>query len=264
VIVQVAYGEDWGVSEKHPPRLWMTEIAELTALRQNNPMVKYSGFQTDRRIRHLESLLDKEFYRILDRRLADASAVTASKTKDICSIAIDQMKSADGSLSDDDKITIMHQLKTFYFAGNDTTATLISWAMWLLSQHDEAVEKLLAELKKQKIWADGKTPTYDQLQNCTYLEAVLQESLRLYPPASSARYTSDLSETWGNYTIGGSIFVYISTYVMHRRNRPDDLVPERFLDASKKPAFNAWSRGPRDCQGKYFAMLEAKMAAPSF
>jgi cytochrome P450 len=193
VIVQAAYGEDWGGSDQHPPRLWMTELTELTALRGSNPVAKYFGFRTDRRIKHLEKLFDKEFYRILDRRLAEASAGTASKTRDICSIAIDQMKCADGSLTDDDRITVMHQLKTFYFAGHDTTATLISWAVWLLSQHDDALEKLRAELKEQDIWADGKTPTYDQLQNCPYLEVVLTESLRLSPPAATAQYTYDLS-----------------------------------------------------------------------
>jgi cytochrome P450 len=265
VIVQVAYGEDWGGSDQHPPRLWMTELTSLTVLRGSNPVVKYFGFQTDRRIKHLEKLLDKEFYRILDSRLAEASAGTASKTRDICSIAIDQMKCADGSLTDDDRITVMHQLKTFYFAGHDTTATLISWAIWLLSQNGEALEKLRAELKEQEIWADGNTPTYDQLQNCPYLEVVLTESLRLYPPASTARLTPDLSESWGGYTLGGSV-LYVSAYVMQRHpdhwDRPDDFVPERFLDASDNGAskFNAWSRGPRDCLGKYFAKLEAKMA----
>jgi cytochrome P450 len=54
--------------------------------------------------------------------------------------------------------------------------------------------------------------------------------------------------------------------VMHRHpdlwDRPDDFVPERFLDASENLAskFNGWSRGPRDCLGRYFAKLEAKMA----
>jgi hypothetical protein len=53
--------EDWGGSEMHPPRLWMTELTERTALRGNNSMVQYFGFQTARPIRQLEKLLDQEF-----------------------------------------------------------------------------------------------------------------------------------------------------------------------------------------------------------
>ena len=181
---------------------------------------------------------------------------------------MDLIKGKDGSLSEDDKITVIHQLKTFYFAGHDTTATLISWATWLLSQHGEVLESLRAELKQQKIWADGKIPSYDQLLKCTYLDAVLKESLRLYPPGSSARYTPDVSETWGPYTTGGAI-LYLNHYVMHRHpdlwDRPDEFVPDRFFDSAENFAakWMPFSRGPRDCVGKYFAMLEAKMAIAS-
>jgi cytochrome P450 len=272
VIVQVAYGEDWGGSKSHPPRLWMTELTELTSDVTNNPFVKYFGLKTAWRIRHLEKLLDKEFYRILDRRLVEATTPRSmspnSAQEDICSIAINQMKRPDGSLSDEDKESVMHQLKTFYFAGHDTTATLLSWAVWLLSQDEKALEKLRAELYEQNIWTNEETPSYDLLQKCPYLEAVLKEALRLYPPAASARFTSDVSETWGGYTIGGTV-LYLSSYVMHRHpdlwDCPDDFVPERFIDASGSLAkkWNPWSRGPRDCLGKYFAMLEAKMALSS-
>lgn len=265
VIVQVAYGEDWGGSESHPPRKWMTELTELTSVVGTDPLVKYFGFGTHRRIRKLEKWLDEEFYRILDRRLAEAADSNASNNKDICSIAIDQMKGPDGFLSAQDRMSVMHQLKTFYFAGEDTTATLLSWTTWILSQDDRPLMKLRAELKEQRIWADGETPSYDHLHKCVYLDAILKESLRLYPPASTARYTPDLSETWGGYTIGGAV-LYVSNYVMHRHpdlwDRPNDFVPERFIDppANLARRWNPWSRGPRDCMGKYFAMLEAKMA----
>ena len=264
VIVQIAFGEDWGGSKPHQAREWETELTELTSLRGNDPFVRLFGVRTRRRIRHVQNLLDTEMRAILERRLAGAAAGTTA-SRDICSIAIDQMKGPDGTLTEDDKITVIHQLKTFYFAGHDTTATLISWAIWLLSQHDEELEKLRNELKKQQIWAEGETPTYDQLLKCTYLEAILKEALRLYPPAGSGRYTSDVSETWGDYTIGGAI-LYVSPYVMHRHpdlwDRPDDFWPERFFSKTDNFATKwvAFSRGPRDCLGKYFAMLEAKMA----
>jgi cytochrome P450 len=122
VIVQIAFGEDWGGDKPHPARLWETELAELLATAASNPVEQYFNFRSKRKIQKLQRLLDEEMFAILDRRLQSSSS--SSKNADICSIAIDQLKQGpDGTLTEDDKITVMHQLKTFYFAGHDTTAT---------------------------------------------------------------------------------------------------------------------------------------------
>jgi cytochrome P450 len=122
VIVQIAFGEDWGGDRPHPARLWETQLTALLASAANNPFEHYFNFKSKRRIRTLQRLLDAEMFAILDRRLVQSSS--SSKNTDICSIAIDQLKGRpDGTLTEDDKITVMHQLKTFYFAGHDTTAT---------------------------------------------------------------------------------------------------------------------------------------------
>lgn len=139
-----------------------------------------------------------------------------------------------------------------------------AWAIWLLSQHDDILLELRAELVEQGI-SMTPTPTYEQLQKCVYLEAVIKETLRLYPPAAMARYTPDVSETYGGYTIGGAV-LYISPYVMHRQEslwgeRASVFWPERWLKGdSFQSQFVSFSRGPRDCLGKYFAILEAKIA----
>jgi cytochrome P450 len=117
VIVPIAFGEDWGGDKPHPARLWETELSELLVKAQD-PFETIFGFRTKRRIRELQHLLDEEMFAIVDRRLQSSSQGT-----NICSIAIDQLKGPDETLTDDDKITVMHQLKTFYFAGHDTTAT---------------------------------------------------------------------------------------------------------------------------------------------
>lgn len=117
VIVQIAFGEDWGGDKPHPARLWETELSELLVKAQD-PFETIFGFRTKRRIRELQHLLDEEMFAIVDRLLQSSSQGT-----NICSIAIDQLKGPDETLTDDDKITVMHQLKTFYFAGHDTTAT---------------------------------------------------------------------------------------------------------------------------------------------
>ena len=117
VIVQIAFGEDWGGDKPHPARLWETELMELVVI-GFEPFEYLFGFRRKRRIRELQRLLDEEMFAILDRRLQ-----SSSQEANICSMAIDQLKGPDGTLTDDDKITVTHQLKTFYFAGHDTTAT---------------------------------------------------------------------------------------------------------------------------------------------
>jgi cytochrome P450 len=144
-----------------------------------------------------------------------------------------------------------------------------AWAIWVLSQHDDILLKVRTELVEQGVLTGATTtPTYEQLQKCVYLEAVIKETLRLYPPAGMARYTSDISETYGGYTFGGAV-IYISPYVMHRQEsvweRACIFCPERWLggdddDSFFSSKFISFSRGPRDCLGKYFAMLEAKIA----
>lgn len=256
VVVQIAFGEDWGGDKIHPARLWLTEMLERVASIANNPFEQYFGFTTKRRVRELQHLLDEEMFAIVDRRLQSTSQGT-----NICSIAIDQLKEPDGTLTDDKKITVMHQLKTFYVAGHDTTASTIAWAIWLLSQHNDILQKVRAELISQNVTAN---PSYEQLQTCTYLEAVVKETLRLYPPAATIRSTSDVSETYGGYTIGGAV-LYVSPYVLQRQEslweRASDFYPERWQEQDRfPPTFISFSRGPRDCLGKYFALLEIKIA----
>jgi cytochrome P450 len=131
----------------------------------------------------------------------------------------------------------------------------------LLSQHNDILQKVRAELISQNVTTN---PTYEQLQACTYLEAVIKETLRLYPPAGMARYTPDVSETYGGYTIGGAV-LYVYPYLLHRQEslweRASDFYPERWREQDSFPqTFVSFSRGPRDCLGKYFALLEAKVA----
>jgi cytochrome P450 len=202
--------------------------------------------------------------KIVERHIAAGSS---GDSKDICAIAVDQHKQADGLLTEDDMLSICHQLKTFYLAGHETTALSISWAIWLLSQHDDVLAKLRAELKEHDIWTNVKNPpTYEQLQQCNYLEAVVKESLRLYPPATVSRYTPDLDQSFKGYTIGGAELI-ISPYVTHRHpslwKEPEIFRPERFFDGSEEDLgdkYLPFLRGPRDCIGKYFAYLELKLA----
>ena len=301
VIVSIGFGEDWGGSNPHDARLWLTDLLKLLIKRSTSAQQIIFGFSLNRKVKELEHKLDNEMRKILELRLR---AGVSPNSRDICSLGINELRQPDGSLLESDKVSICHQMKTFYFAGHvsphecaccfcfcfsarremvsnlstpdstslsfklqDTTATLISWAVWTLSQHPDKLQKLRAELKSNKIWLSAELPpTYDQLMECIYLDAILKECLRLYPPAGSARFTSDLNESFDGYCIGGAV-LYLAPYTIHRNPRiwkqPNDFLPERFLDGSEGDVSNKFipfMRGPRDCIGKYFAMLEGKLA----
>jgi cytochrome P450 len=278
VIVSLAFGEDWGGTEVHPARAYITEMTALLegiVIKPFQRMLGKVGLGNLRQVRRSSVLLDREMRAILERRLNSSN--TNSKdangsAKDICSLAIKTLQGErpSGSLTEEDKSSIVDQLKTFYFAGHDTTSIIITWAIWLLSQHPIILQKVRDELQEHGIWNDNvetSHPSYDDLQKCSYLEAVLKETLRLYPPAGIvSRWGDDPDETYEGYRIGGAVQM-LAIYTMHHNPKlwtnPNEFRPERFLDGSEQgltDKFVPFSRGPRDCIGKYFAMLEAKLA----
>jgi cytochrome P450 len=308
VIVQVALGEDWGDAYNESPefmdnfeifmkytnrqrsklteaRTYFIEMSYLSSALTNDPMTAVFGFGERKRMREINNDINQIFGDVLERRLADLQAADKKKSKkgerkDICTLAIEAINTTESTatLTAPEKESIIEQLKTFYFAGNDTTATTIAWATWLLSQHPEVVKTLRKELDQKKIFRSLKSgdeigsversgPSYEDLNNCPYLDAVIKETLRLYPPASTARYVADPNESYNKeYKLGGAV-LYINPYVMHRLpqywEQPNDFLPDRFMGVSPDTyahKFVPFSKGKRDCLGKYFAMLEAKLA----
>ncbi|KAG7374640.1 cytochrome P450 [Nitzschia inconspicua] len=311
VIVQVALGEDWGdsydeksdflenignpylagfgnkqTSKLMEARSWLNEMAFLSNALMSHPLTYIFGFAERQRLKELTKQVNELFGDVLERRLnefkTDEGKMDVPAGKDICSLAIATMKKGSGgktfSLTPEEKINVIEQLKTFYFAGNDTTATTIAWASWLLSQHPEVMTKLRKELDQKNIFKGFKNdnaieglakngPTYDQLNDCPYLDAVIKETLRLYPPASTGRYVADPEESYNNqYKLGGAV-LYVNPFIMHRLpqywENPNDFQPDRFVGLTSdmySHKFLPFSKGKRDCLGKYFAMIEAKLA----
>lgn len=266
VIVAIAFGEDWGGSKPHPAHEWVNELSRRCLRFAFDPFLQLFGFSEWREVKRYEKLIDQEMMNLLERRLAVIDSI--ENKKDICSIAVELLKQSDGSLTIDDKISITHQLKSFYFGGFDTTSSTIAWAVWLMSQNEHVLEKVRAELKEQAIWPSLTTPpTYDQLLKCVYLEAVIKETLRFYPPVTTVtRVATDPMDTCAGFRVGGAI-IALSMFVTHRHpklwNEPEIFRPERFLDGSEDniaAKFFPFSRGPHDCIGKHFATLEAKVA----
>lgn len=158
---------------------------------------------------------------------------------------------------------IREEVNTFMFEGHDTTAMAISFSLMLIADHEEVQERIYEELS-QIFGGTDRSPNMTDLSEMKYLEAVIKESLRMYPsvPFIARRLTEDimLGELW----VPKDSEVAVHIYDLHHREAlfsdPEVFEPERFLgNQPRHPyAFVPFSAGPRNCIGQKFAMLEMK------
>jgi cytochrome P450 len=167
-----------------------------------------------------------------------------------------------GALSDRE---IRDQLVTLFVAGLDTTAVALTWLLHLHSQHPAVEARLRAELAAV---LGGRLPTAADLPKLSYTRAVLQETMRLYPPAwIIPRYTATGAEVGGRWIAPGSSLL-VSPFLAHRNplqwERPDSFEPERFAEGATKNqhrlAYIPFGAGGRMCIGNHFAMMEGVLA----
>lgn len=176
--------------------------------------------------------------------------------------------------NNEDRSISLDELKAqgilFFLAGFDTTATLLCNVCYLLATNANAQEKLISEIDT---WDSQYEMNYDTVNGFKYLDAVVWETLRLYPPVSRVERecVSDYKlEKTGIYVPAG-MTVSIPVYAIHRDPKnfedPDDFKPERFLNPNdgKEPSikhpysFLPFGGGPRNCLGLRLALIEAKM-----
>jgi cytochrome P450 len=159
----------------------------------------------------------------------------------------------------------MHDhILTFLAAGHETTAILVVWTVYLLAQYPELRAKLQDELRTV---LGGRAATVDDFSKLPYLDWVLNESLRLYPPAwMQLRFVSKEFELDGVHFPVGTL-VMLSQWVIQRLpefwEEPELFRPERWDPANGQRvpsgAYFPFGGGPRICIGMPFAQLEAKM-----
>lgn len=150
------------------------------------------------------------------------------------------------------------------FAGHDTTSNALTWAWYFLSQHPEAEQKLQAEADAV---LQGRAPAMDDVPQLIYTRRVLDETMRLAPPAWITSRASVEADTLGEYAVPAQTPVLISPYAMHRHPRywknPDAFDPDRFApeNLEKQPRFvyMPFGGGPRICIGQPFALAEATL-----
>lgn len=168
-----------------------------------------------------------------------------------------------GSLNEKD---IREEVDTFMFAGQDTSAMGITWTLYLLGLHHDIQEKVFQELVD--IFGDDieRTITTEDIKNMKYMEYVIKESIRLYPPVPLIMRKNPTELKVGDYILPPNSSLVIFIYSIHRNptvfENPEVFDPDRFLPENcqkRHPfAYIPFSAGPRNCIGQKFAMMEMK------
>lgn len=161
-------------------------------------------------------------------------------------------------------LQIRDEVMTIFIAGHETTAIALTWTFYLLSVHPEIARRHLAELEAV---LRGRPPTVDDLPNLPYNRMVIEESMRLYPPAWVVARIPLKDDVIGGYRIPAGSGIFLSSYVTHRHpefwENPEGFDPERFTPerSAGRPrfAYFPFGGGPRLCIGNNFAMLEAQL-----
>jgi cytochrome P450 len=150
---------------------------------------------------------------------------------------------------------------TLLLAGHETTANALAWALHLLLEHPEKMQKAVQEAKTH-IGAEGCR--LEDMKNLVYIKQVWQETLRLYPTAWSIGRTALEDVQLGEYLIPKKQNIILSQYVTQRNpkyfDQANDFVPERWVEGYEKSlpdhAYFPFSAGPRVCIGNVFAEME--------
>ena len=157
---------------------------------------------------------------------------------------------------------VRENILTFVMAGHETTALALTWTFYLLGLHPEIEERVRSE----NATITGGTPVQgEHIDSLRYTQQVIQEAMRLYPPAPLIVREARRVLQLGTETVGPGTFVYVPVYAIHRHeefwDRPDLFDPDRFAPEAIKTrdryVYLPFGAGPRICIGMSFAQMEA-------
>ena len=175
---------------------------------------------------------------------------------------LDVMLAASPDRSADSEQSLRDQVITIFLAGYETVANALSWTWYLLSQNPECERRFHEEIDRE---LQGRLPSFDDVPRLRYVEMVLAESMRLYPPAWAMGRQARNDFQLGKYFLPAKTTLLMSQFITHRDQRffPDPLSfdPERFTPEAKarrtKFTYFPFGAGFRQCIGESFAWMEA-------
>ncbi|MFO0611176.1 MAG: cytochrome P450 [Polyangiaceae bacterium] len=162
---------------------------------------------------------------------------------------------------------LRHELLTLVLAGHETTANALTFVFYLLSLHPGAMRELAAEV--ERVLGD-RAPTLGDLKQLAYTTMVIEEAMRIYPPAWILEREAIEADVVAGVAVPKDAMIGISPFILHRNHElypnPEGFDPERFRPESSgargKHHYLPFGGGPRFCIGNAFAMMELQIVVP--
>lgn len=213
----------------------------------------------------------RELRELLLRVIAGRRAAGGGGDYDFLAVYMEARDKSGAAFTDEE---LLDELMNLIVAGYETSAGTLNWAWYLLAGNPEVRGKLAREAAA--VLPDADAVNEETLAQLPYTLAVLEETLRLYPPVWLFTRRAEADDTLADYDLPAGSDVYLSPYILHRtadywpnpeRFDPDRFGPDAGLKKGERPYF-PFSLGPRRCLGEYFAFLEMKthlgLLAPRF
>ena len=201
--------------------------------------------------------LDRLLYGVIDRRQAKSSG---DNTGDLLAMLLEAYGGDTAK-----RVELRDNLGTLLGAGTETTAVALSWAWYLLAKNPEAERALHREVDSV---LGARRPTFDDLARLAYTRMVINETLRLYPPAPAISRTAIGDDEVCGFKIRSGSTVLTSQWVTHRNplywEEPEKFDPQRFAPERSRDrhdyAYYPFGGGPRMCIGDRFSLMEQTLA----
>ena len=216
----------------------------------------------NRQVKKATAIIDRVTAEIIEEKKTEVAKTSgAGGGKDILTAML-----RSGHYSAEADSSIKDQLMTFLAAGHETTATALTWAIYLLSlpEHRHIQERLRAEIYSRFPGSLPETVTYDGIESLKYLRNVTMEVLRLHAPVRVTLREAAHDTTLGGEFVPKGTYIVISPFAINRSlelwgEDADEFNPDRW----EKPVANSYSfltflSGPRSCIGASFAKAEFK------
>ncbi|MCC7161791.1 MAG: cytochrome P450 [Anaerolineae bacterium] len=216
----------------------------------------------NRRAKAVNRTVTQVMQKIIRERLAADETGAATERPDLLALLM-RIKDPETGIGLTQE-ELEREIVTMVFAGHETTSNALTWAWYALSQNPQVEKELHNELDTV---LNGRAPTTDDVPNLVYTRRVIDETLRLYPPAWAFGRETLKADALDGYAIPAKTVVIVSPYTMHRHprfwNKPETFDPDRFLPerSDKRPryAYLPFGGGPRLCIGQPFALTEATL-----